>query len=94
MTGIDEVKSKVSSSNGSGPVTLVNVNVCPLTTNDALSPSANPLIGLESTLYSVVPCGQGPRRAGRVAQDNRAAPDETDAEKSDSEDHLRTSFGA
>jgi hypothetical protein len=58
LTAIVEVKSNVSSANGSGPATLVNVNVCPLTVNDALSPTLNPFNGLEFTEYSVVPCGQ------------------------------------
>ena len=55
LTAIVEVKSNVSSSNGSGPVTLVNVNVCPSTVNDALSPTLKPLNGLVSTLIPVVP---------------------------------------
>jgi hypothetical protein len=58
VTAIVEVKSKVSSSNGSGPTTLVKVKVCPLTVNAALSPLSSPLSGLASTLYSVEPCGQ------------------------------------
>jgi hypothetical protein len=58
LTAIVEVKSNVSSSNGSGPVTLVKVNVCPSTVNDAVSPTLKPLNGLASTLISVVPCGQ------------------------------------
>jgi hypothetical protein len=58
FTAIVEVKSNVSSSNGSGPVTLVKVNVCPATVNDALPPTFKPLKGLVSTLISVVPGGQ------------------------------------
>jgi len=58
LTAIVDAKSKLSYSKGSGPVTLVNVNVCPSTVNDLLSPRPKPLIGLLSTLYSVVPSGQ------------------------------------
>jgi hypothetical protein len=58
LTAIVEVKSNVSSAKGSGPVTLVKVNVCPAAVNDALPPTSNPPKGLVSTLISVVPWGQ------------------------------------
>jgi hypothetical protein len=58
LTPIVDVKSKVSSPNGSGPMTFVNVNVCPVTVKPLLCPLVSPLIGLPSTLYSVVPVGQ------------------------------------
>lgn len=58
LTPIVDVKSKVSSSNGSGPTTFVIVNVCPFTGKSALCPLVSLLSGFPSTLYSVVPVGQ------------------------------------
>jgi hypothetical protein len=46
--------------------------VTPLTVNCADSPLLNPLIGLPSTLYSEVPCGQLKLTEACAAGSNRA----------------------
>jgi hypothetical protein len=72
LTAVVEVKSNVSSPKGAGPATFVNVNVTPLTVNCADWPVLSPLIGLPSTLYSEVPCGQLKLTDACAAGSNRA----------------------